>query len=286
MKIQPYNNLRSVIDNYDAFIIDLWGVIHDGIVAYPGVNDCLGQMKNKGKKIIFLSNAPRRAFRAVEGLIRVGVPDNLYDHIITSGEVTHEYIKSNKHGLGKKYLMIGPDRDADLINDLDYQLVSSPADADFIIVTGFDNDDDILEDKIPLLNECLIHNLPLICANPDYVIVRQSGKRALCAGAIAEKYADMGGTITQFGKPYEQVYHKALSLINCKIDRVAAIGDNLDTDIKGAINFGIDSYLIAGGILGEELGIKHGELPESGKLQLVCEQSGNIPKGVLPAFVW
>jgi HAD superfamily hydrolase (TIGR01459 family) len=285
--IKQYSNISAIIGGYDAFVIDLWGVIHDGVTAYPGVNECLLQMKNAGKKIIFLSNAPRRAARAVEGLERVGVPRDLYDHVITSGEITHQYIKSGKHGFGKKYFMIGPERDAGLLEGLEYNRVASPELADFVIVTGFEDDDSTLEEKLPILQECLKNNLLLICANPDLVVVRQTGQRALCAGVMAEKYQQMGGEIIQFGKPYGQVYEKSLELIkDIPLNKIAAIGDNLVTDIKGANDFGIDSYLIAGGILGEELGIKHGQLPPPDKLQKICEESGNVPLGVLPAFVW
>jgi len=127
----------------------------------------------------------------------------------------------------------------------------------------------------------------MICANPDIVVVRQTGTRALCAGVIAEKYAQMGGKTTQFGKPYKQVYEKCFALVpNTPKARIAAIGDNLATDIKGANKAGIDSYLIAGGILGEQLGIQHGQLPAPEKLAKICDELGAKPDGVLPEFIW
>ncbi len=285
--IKQYSSITSIIADYDAFFIDLWGVIHDGVEAYPGVNDCLDKMRQAGKKLIFLSNAPRRAYRAIEGLRKVGVPDGLYDHVVTSGEVTFEFMQSGSSGYGKHYYMIGPERDGGLFDGLDLKRVASPKDADFVIVTGFEDDNSTLEEKIPELEECLRYKLPLICANPDIVIVRISGVRALCAGAIAEKYEQMGGRIKQFGKPYNEVYQKCMSYVQgVPKSRIAAIGDNLDTDIKGANNFDIDSYLIAGGILGEELGIKHGQLPSPDKLQKVCDRAAVAPTGVLPEFVW
>ena len=290
MTIKRFNDISSIIGKYDSFIIDLWGVIHDGQEAYLGVHECLVNMKEAGKNIVFLSNAPRRVSRAVEGLERVGVTDDMYDDIVTSGEVTYDYIKLGKHSLGKKYYIIGPERDAGLLDGLDYQRIESIADADFAIVTGFDGDDSVLEDKAFELSECLKYKLPMICANPDLVVVRQSGVRALCAGVIANEYERMGGNVTQFGKPYESVYEYAFNLLHevggYKADRVAAIGDNLVTDIRGANNVNIDSYLIAGGILGEELGITHGQLPDADKLQKKCEDVGDIPMAVLPAFIW
>ncbi len=287
MQIKPYENVRSIAEKYDVFVVDLWGVIHDGVVAYPGVNDCLANLKKAGKTIIFLSNAPRRAALAITGLEKVGVPAHLYDKVLTSGEVSYEYIKSGAGNFGKKYIIIGPERDAGLISDLDYQRVENPAEANFGIITGFEEDSSTLEEKIPLLQELKKHNLPLICANPDLVIVRQTGVRALCAGVMAEEYAKMGGKIKQFGKPYGEVYNKIFSdLAGTPKARIAAIGDSLKTDIAGANAAGIDSYLIAGGILGEELGIKHGQLPAAEKLLAVCNKEGTIPKGVLPEFIW
>lgn len=286
MTIKSFNKTSQIIDNYDAFLIDLWGVIHDGLVIYPGVNDCLKQIKAAGKKVIFLSNAPRRASKAAEGLKRVGVEDGLYDHIITSGEVAFEYASTYPTNLGKNFYMIGPDRDNGLFDGLEYQS-TPPEKADFVVVTGFENDESTLAEKLPELQECLKHNLPLICVNPDMVVVRQTGARALCAGVIAQEYKKMGGKISQFGKPHKSVYEKCFSLLD-GIDksRIAAIGDNLDTDIKGAVNEGIDSYLIAGGILAENLGINHGQLPEIDKLQKLCDNANSTPFAVLPEFIW
>lgn len=287
MTIAQHNNISEIIDNYDAFIIDLWGVIHDGIEAYPGVNECLEQIKSKGKQSIFLSNAPRRSIRAIEGLQRVGVPDGLYDHVITSGETTYEYLKSDEHSLGKKFFMLGPDRDAGLMEGTEYSPTPSPTEADFAIVTGLDNDESTVEEIHPELNECLANKLTMICANPDIIIVRQSGVKALCAGAIAEEYQQMGGKIIQFGKPYKSVYEKCFDYLSkTPKSRIAMVGDNLDTDIKGANNAGIDSYLIAGGILGKDLGIKHGELPPIDKLEAICKTASISPTAVLPAFIW
>ncbi len=287
MAIEQYKNISEIIDNYDAFIIDLWGVIHDGIDAYPGVNVCLEQMKNKGKKVVFLSNAPRRAARAVEGLEKVGVPSSLYDHIMTSGEATHEYLKSGQHEFGKKFFMLGPQRDNGLMDGTDYKAVSSTVEADFAIVTGFEDDGCTIKDVRTTLNELLENKLTLIWANPDIAIVRQSGVRALCAGAIAEEYKKMGCKTITFGKPYQGVYEKCFDYLQgLSKKRIAMIGDNLDTDIKGANNAGIDSYLIAGGVLGKDLGVEHGQLPPLEKLNKVCKKVGTAPKAVLPAFIW
>jgi HAD superfamily hydrolase (TIGR01459 family) len=288
MPIPQYQNLSQFINKYNTLFIDLWGVIHDGIIAYPGVNEALLSLKNAQKKIIFISNAPRRASKAVEGLRKVGVPDHLYDGVITSGEVVFNnlcnFFPSPE---GKKYIILGPERDAGLLDGTTYTRVENINDADFMIVTGFDNDDSTMAEKQPYLDIAIKLNLPLICANPDLIIVRQSGKQALCAGAIAKKYQEMGGEIIMFGKPYKDVYNGAMQLAgNPAKEKIAAIGDSLLTDIKGANDFAIDSYLIPGGIHGTELGIQHGKMLNAEKLQYLCNIYGIIPTGILPEFVF
>lgn len=168
-----------------------------------------------------------------------------------------------------------------------YIKVADVKDAQFMIVTGFDNDDSTMEEKQHYLDEAIKLKLPLICANPDLVVVRQTGQRALCAGVIAEQYAKMGGQVIQFGKPYAQIYKQAMGLAgNPDKVRVAAIGDSLITDILGANDFGIDSYFIPGGIFGQELGIHHGELPPANKLHELCEGYKIFPSGVLAEFLF
>lgn len=291
MPIKQYYRLSEISDKYDIFFTDLWGVIHDGVEAYPGVHKALADLKAAGKRIIFLSNAPRRSSKAVEGLRRLRVGDDMYESVVTSGEAVFEFLASQSpislEIKGKKYIIIGPERDAGLLDGTSYEKVDKVQDADFMIVTGFDNDDSAIEEKQHYLDEAIKTNIPLICANPDFAIVRISGKRALCAGVIAKKYSEMGGKVMQFGKPYHHVYEMAMKLAgNIPKSRIAAIGDNTETDILGAMDFGIDSYLIPGGILGGQLGIKHGELPDPQKLKEMCKSSGIVPTGILPEFVF
>lgn len=289
--IQQFTHVRDLSRHYDAFIVDLWGVIHDGIESYPGVHECLEELKKAGKKVIFLSNAPRRSVKAVEGLTRLNVEPGLYDQVITSGEVTYEHLKAGNVPLfpikGKQYLYIGPDKDRDILDGLDYEVTEDAGNAHFALTTGFDKDASTIEEKLSQLEAAITHNLPLICANPDMVVVRHSGAHALCAGVIAEKYLAMGGVVQYFGKPYAEVYTKSMQAMgDFPKHRIAMIGDSLTTDIKGGNDVGIDSYLIPGGILGKNLGIKHGELPEPKAFAELCRQYGITPTGLLAALVW
>lgn len=286
--IAYHQNITEILDRYDTFLVDLWGVIHDGIIAYEGVAECLDSLHHAGKKIIFISNAPRRAIRAVEGLQRVGVADHLYDHVITSGEVTYQHLIEGNHEYGKNYYIIGPERDDGLMEESNYfTRVMDLSEADFTIVTGFDHDASTLEEMIPELEEVKHFDLPMICANPDLVVVRNDGTHALCAGVMAAHYEKIGGTVQYFGKPHQKVYQTALELAGeTHLERVAAIGDSLITDIKGGNELGVDTYLIPGGILGRQLGISHGELPDAEKLHTLCQEEGGIfPTAVLPALI-
>lgn len=289
--ILSYHNVCSLSQHYDAFIVDLWGVIHDGIEPYPSVHECLKQLQQAGKKVVFLSNAPRRAEKAAQGLARMGIDASMYAHVVTSGEVTHEHLKAGNVPSfplkGKRYLYIGPDKDSDMLDGLDYIRTENAADAHFALATGFDQDDSTLAEKQPQLDAAIAHNLPLICANPDMVVVRHSGVHALCAGVIAEKYEKMGGIVQYFGKPHKEVYTASLQLLqDYPANRIAVIGDSLTTDIKGGNAAGLDNYLIPGGILGRELNIRHGELADDKALRALCSQYGITPTGALAAFIW
>lgn len=289
--IKPISSLNHMIDAYDAFIIDLWGVVHDGRDLYPGALAALDYLRQHHKKILFLSNAPRRASKAVQGLERLGVPNTAYDKVLTSGETVFEWMTSRPFPEGSRFKMIGPDRDDDLLDELPiYHKVHDIADADFAIVTGYDDDASDEEEKTPQLKVAISRNIPLICANPDMVIVRLDGTRALCAGVIAQKYADMGGDVTYYGKPYTHVYNSCFQFFAEEYgienrSRICAIGDNIDTDIQGGNNAGIDTYFIASGILGEQLGITHGELPDEQALHAYCAEKNITPYGVLPGLL-
>lgn len=283
--ILQYESLNQFSDKYDLFLVDLWGVIHDGEELYDRVKNCLEVLKSQGKKVVFISNAPKRITLAESGLKRLGITSDLYSGIVTSGEVTYDYITSKKHQLGNKYFLIN-DKEVDLLGGLKLTSAETPNEADFVVAIGFKEPQSRLEELLPILCNCINNKLPMICANPDLVVVDKNGLPALCAGVMAEKYIQMGGEVTYFGKPYHNIYERAFSLFpDIKKDLICAIGDNIRTDIKGANSIGIDSYLIAGGIHAKELGIKHGELPTIEKLNSFCDSYKTKPTGVLSGFV-
>jgi len=224
----------EIASNYDAFIVDLWGVIHDGQNLYPGVMQTLQALKSMNKKVLFLSNAPRRTAKVIEVLGKFAITPDLYMGAVSSGEVTFEILKTNYSNA--KYIYIGPEKDRCLLDGLN--------------TTGFDNDDSALDEKLPQIESCLKAGLKLYCANPDLIVVRQDGTKMLCAGVIGEYYQEQGGQTEFIGKPHKGVYEYALKALSA--NKILAVGDSPETDIKGANNMNIDSVLLLGGILKAE----------------------------------
>lgn len=290
--MRRYHRLSIFADAYEAFILDLWGVIHDGQALYPEALPALEALHKKNKKIIFLSNAPRRSWKAEAVLTKLGVPREWYISVLTSGEVTHDYVRSHftnhKPQAASRYYYIGPEKDADILSGLSLAATHNASQAGFALATGFDNDDSMREEKIPDIEKCLAARLPLLCANPDHIVVRQSGKVLLCAGAIADEYQKRGGDVIYFGKPYPEIYQRCLSLLTAGDDKPAtiALGDSLHTDIAGARNAGIFSVLVTGGILQKDFATPYGELPEQHIIENLCQRESIRPDAVLPCFRW
>lgn len=279
--MEHFPHLRALVEarKPTSLLCDLWGVIHDGIELYPGVMEALGYFKTQGVRIVFLSNAPRRASVAEANLTRLGIGKDLYHGIVTSGEAVYDYFAAMERPLAYSY--IGPEKDRGLLDGLSSRETSVDK-ADAVLCTGFDNDDSTIEEKLEALEEALALELPLICANPDMEVVRIDGSRALCAGVMAEWYEKQGGEVLYFGKPYSKVYEMGLELLgNPPKNKVMAVGDNLLTDIRGANSYGFYSLLITGGVVQDELG-KDYTNPE--KVLAVCARAGEVPSAFSGGF--
>ena len=282
--MQFYPSLASIAKDYDGFILDLWGVVHDGTALYPGAKACLESLRRAGKKIVFLSNAPRRAFHVEAKLNQLGITPDLYDHVLSSGEVARRFLEVPAAvAPGSAYYYLGPEKDADLLDGLHYTRTREMAEADFVLNVDVEFHGQEVAELEPILLEARVHNLPMVCVNPDMEVVKQDGTRIWCAGAIAGAYAGMGGEVSYFGKPYPAVYETSLALLD-GIERSAilAVGDNLDTDILGAAQAGIDSALVTGGILLSELG----STPDPYTLRDICTRKGVEPTFVIPGLTW
>ena len=267
---------KEIANRYNYFVFDVWAVIHDGHLAYPHVVETLQFLRDQNKKICLLSNAPRRSFKVAEVLKKYGIDEKFYDFILTSGEATFLDLKKNQDegykNFGKKYFYVGPDKDLDLLDGLDYQRIDNAENADFLVNTGFDGEHSTIEEKMPQIIEAKMHDLPMICVNPDLIVVKQNGQEMICAGALAHEYEKMSGQVFYYGKPFSAVYKIMMeSFGNPKKEEVIAVGDGMETDIKGANSFRIDSVLVTGGILAKQLNIKFWQDADAKKLTEICE---------------
>ena len=242
---EKLNNLSDIDDHYDVFLIDLWGVIHNGIAVFDNVLPVLQSLKQKKKMVFFITNAPRRSFVISQQLEDFGIEQKLYDKIISSGELTWLSIKEKYQK--KNCLIIGPPRDFHLVEGLDISVVDKDSNVDIILNTGPWGDDDSLENYTDLLDSLAKKKSHMICSNPDKTVVRGENFM-ICAGLLAEYYEKIGGKVEYYGKPYKQIYEHCFNFFEKKNTRVLAIGDSLENDIKGANALNFDSLLITDGI--------------------------------------
>lgn len=274
---------REIAGYYDGFVLDLWGVVHDGVRPYEGAPACLAALAAAGKRCVMLSNAPRRAGVVREQLRGMGIPDGHYVGIMTSGEATHAVLRDRPdawhRALGDRVLHIGPERDRGVYADLGLTTVADPAHAGFVLNTGPDDLGDPSDAAAyePVLRACAAAGLPMICANPDLEVIR-GGVRVICAGTLAARYAELGGDVRSLGKPDPAIYAPTLAVLDVEPGRVLAVGDALRTDIAGAAAAGLDACWVLGGLHGAHLGGDDGAAEAA--------RAGLRPLATLPAFAW
>ena len=246
--INCINKISDIEKNYSLFLIDLWGVIHNGIKIFPEIPEVLRNLQKKKKEIIFITNAPRRALVIENQLTEFGIDRKLYSRVISSGEITWRYLFEKFRDKKVNILHIGPPRDNHLIDGLTYKKVSKPEEAEIIVNTGPWGDNDKLENYKNILDQSLNNKLLMICSNPDKEVIR-GDKFMICAGKLAEYYEEKGGAVKYFGKPYPEIYsHIFKSIDFIKKEKILVIGDSLENDIKGANLQKCDSLLISNGI--------------------------------------
>lgn len=280
--MQFISSLSAIADSFDAVLLDLWGCVHDGTHLYPDALDAIAQLHGHGKAIIFLSNAPRRAVKAQVTLDAFGLERRLYSAVLTSGEAGFHALEQGLISVGPNYFFVGPERDADVLDGLDYRPVRTPSEADFLLNVGFGTEAQTSDEWDEPLSEAARRGLPMLCLNPDMEVVKITGERYPCAGVLAKAYEALGGQVTYYGKPYPEVYRVALKLLgNIDPARVIGVGDGLHTDVQGANGMGIPSVLVAGGILRQVLG----EVSQPEMRQYLVAQDAQ-PVYVIPALRW
>ena len=201
MALRFVEGLRDLADRVEVVLSDIWGVVHNGVEAFPEACEALHTYRSRGGTVILITNAPRPADSVQRQLQKLGVADDSYDAIVTSGDLTRHYIASHP---GAKVYWLGPERDGGLYRGLDLTL-SQLAEADYIVCTGlFDDETESAEDYRPMMREALERKLTLICANPD-IVVERGDRLIYCAGAVAELYRELGGEVIFYGKPHRPI---------------------------------------------------------------------------------
>ena len=237
--MRELNHLSEIFESYDTFVIDLWGVMHNGIILNSKAIEAIEHLKNNNKKIVFLSNAPRPSLKVISFLLKMNMNKKYLNNVITSGEAAMYAINENK--FGKKFFHLGPTRDDSIFAKVKHDKTEIEK-SDFILCTGlFDEHKDDLNYYKKFLKKYV--SKKLICTNPDLTVHRGT-KEELCAGSVAKVFEDLGGNVIYYGKPYKEIYSMCFN----ESEKVLAIGDNLRTDIKGANNLNIDCIFITEGV--------------------------------------
>ncbi len=276
----------SLAPGYDAVLCDVWGVIHNGVAAFPEACQALTRYRSTGGSVLLITNAPRPGTVVMRLLDRLGVPRQAYDDIVSSGDVTRAVIAARPD---KQLFHIGPERDLPIFEGLGARFVALEA-ADYAVCTGLHDDEtETPESYRTLLGALRARDLFMLCANPDLVVER-GDKLVYCAGALADLYGELGGEVLYAGKPHRPIYAQAIARIAAvrgtvpALSRVLAIGDSVRTDLKGAAAFGVDCLFVTAGIHSQELGKRSD--PDPAAIQMIFANAGIVPKAVTRRLAW
>lgn len=276
-----FDTLDAISSGYDALLCDVWGVVHNGLRAFPEACAALRRAREAGKIVIMITNAPRPHGDVAAQMAALGVPDGTYDGIVTSGDVTRKLITEGP----RRILHIGPDRDLSLYDGLDVELCEE-REAAAVVCTGlYDDETETPDDYADMLARLRGRNLPFICANPDIVVER--GEALIwCAGALARDFSQLGGRTLIAGKPHAPIYAAALEMAEGLAGgpvgrgRVLAVGDGILTDAKGATDNGISLLYISAGIHAGEYG--PADRPDHAALAAFLAKHGQKPAAIMP----
>jgi HAD superfamily hydrolase (TIGR01459 family) len=273
--------LKELAGDYGSLLCDVWGVLHNGVTAFPPAVDALRQFRDTSGPVALITNAPRPSDSIRVQLRGLGVPDDAYDVLVTSGDVTRMVIAKRP---GVRLLHIGSDRDLPFYDGLDAVFVSE-AEAELVSCTGLVDDTTESPDNYrPLFERLVKRGLVMTCANPD-IVVERGEQLVYCAGALAKLYSEMGGEAVLVGKPHPPIYDAAKrQLAELGGQRILAVGDGLPTDIRGAVDNGIPVLFVTGGIHAADFGPPFDPDGERVTARLTAEGLQAI--AYIPALSW
>jgi HAD superfamily hydrolase (TIGR01459 family) len=248
--IPVISSISEIARDTDAWLVDVWGVIHNGVKPFEHSVDACARFRQQGGYVVLLTNSPRPSPSVVAQLARIGVRTDAYDAIVTSGDVTRGLVEAWHD---KPMHHLGPDRDRAIFSGLDVTFATS-LDAEIVVCSGLiDDETETPDDYTTTLKRFVRRDLMMICANPD-VQVQRGDKLIYCAGALAQAYERLGGRVVYSGKPHLPIYELALGMITRGLgravdkERVLAIGDGVHTDIAGAAAANLKSVFIASAV--------------------------------------
>jgi HAD superfamily hydrolase (TIGR01459 family) len=279
-------HFSTLASAYDVVLCDVWGVVHNSLVAFADACTALTRFRRQGGTVVLITNAPRPAEVVMTLLDQLQVPRAAYDAIVSSGDVTRAIIAARA---GQSAFHVGPGRDVPIFEGLDAPLAPIES-ADYVVCSGlFDDTTESPQDYNALIAAMRERGLTMVCANPD-IVVERGDKLVYCAGAIADLYASAGGSVLYAGKPFRPIYEQALAVARSvrgretEHGRLLAIGDSVRTDLEGAAAFGIDCLFVTGGIHAEELGGR--DQPNAAALGDIFAAAGLVPRAVMQRLVW
>ncbi|RFC67168.1 MULTISPECIES: TIGR01459 family HAD-type hydrolase [Mesorhizobium] len=269
--------VRDLVSIFDTFLIDQFGVLHDGAAPYPGAVEALANLKASGKKILLISNSGRRSAPNEQRLLRLGFEPGSWDLFLSSGEVAWRKLAATSDGPKQNCLLIAREGDRSAIDGLAFNLVDDGTAADVVLLSGSEADRYDMDHYRRLLEPAAARKVPCFCTNPDKIMLTPAGTR-FGAGQIAEVYAAMGGPVTWIGKPFPDIYETARTLLGNPLSaRTACVGDSIEHDIAGGLQAGFSTVLVETGVLETASDFEKDEL---------FKRYGAAPDYLLPAFVW
>ncbi len=282
--MKQLHRLDDLTGQYDVLFCDVWGVVHNGVAAYPAAVAALRRARADGVTVVLVTNSPRPHPGVEAQMAQLGVPGDAYDRVVTSGDVTRDLIAVGP----RRVFHIGTDRELALYDGLDVELVEE-FEADGVVCAGlFDDETETPDDYKELLQRLRSRNLPFICANPD-IMVERGSRLIWCAGALAREYTLLGGRTMIAGKPHRPIYEAALraaeTLRGGPVDksRILGVGDGVLTDVKGAADFGLDVLYISGGVHAADYA--EAGVVDLAKMDAFLQKHGHRPVATLYALV-
>jgi HAD superfamily hydrolase (TIGR01459 family) len=281
--------MSALAAHYDGFILDQWGVLHDGTRPYAGAAECLQRLHAAGKRMVVLSNSGKREADNLRLMAGMGFDVSVLERCVCAGEEARRALEARAdpfHGaLGRRCFTFTRGGDRMVLEGIGLDFVDRVEDADFLAVLGIDSPQRSLADYETELAAGVQRTLPMVCANPDIARLTPTGL-VDAQGVLAVRYEALGGRVYYHGKPYTAIYKACLEALGCRPEKVLMVGDSVDHDVLGARRAGLPSALIPGGVHGPQLGVMWGELPDEDAWRNFARDAGSQPDYLLAAFNW